>query len=215
LIDWFTLVFFTGSALVIWVVWISMQTGFPAKPAANVARLVPGFVHSFSLAPFLLALAASLVWAWLVKWRVDRHQAAIWKSVVLPAGGAALSWLLLMTLWLPLLDFARSYAPLVKQVTAAMPPSPGCVATLGLNRGQIAALQFHGQLQLQALDQARTCQWLLADIDTARQHPDLTANPVWQRRRSMGHPAERKDSLWLYERRLPPPAPPAAVEIQG
>ena len=215
LIDWFTLVFFTGSALVIWVVWISLQTGFPAKPAANVARLVPGFVHSFSLAPFLLALAASLVWAWLVKWRVDRHQAAIWKSVVLPAGGAALSWLLLMTLWLPLLDFARSYAPMVKQVTAAMPPSPGCVATLGLSRGQIAALQFHGQLQLQALDQAPSCQWLLADIGAARQHPELTANLVWQRRQSMGHPAERKDSLWLYERRLPPPTPLAALEKQG
>lgn len=216
LIDWLTLVFFTGSALVIWVVWLSMQTGFPAKPAANVARLVPGFVHSFSLAPFLMALVATLVWAWLVKWRVDRHQAAIWKSVVLPAGGAALSWLLLMTLWLPLLDFARSYAPMVKQVTAAMPPSPGCIATLGLNRGQIAALQFHGQLQLQTLDQSTACQWLLADIDTARQRPDVNASAVWQRRRSMGHPAERKDSLWLYERRSKAlAAPPAAPEKQG
>lgn len=216
LIDWFTLVFFTGSALVIWVVWISMQTGLPAKPAANVARLVPGFVHSFSLTPFLLALAASLVWAWLVKWRVDRHQAAIWKSVVLPAGGAALSWLLLMTLWLPLLDFARSYAPMVKQVTAAMPPSPGCVATLGLSRGQIAAFQFHGRLQLKALGQATTCQWLIADIDSARQRPDLIADPLWQRIRSTGHPAERKDSIWLFERRLQPqPAPPAAAGKSG
>ncbi|MDI1246772.1 MAG: hypothetical protein PSV24_15380 [Rhodoferax sp.] len=216
LIDWFTLIFFTGSALVIWVVWIAMQTGFPAQPAANVARLVPGFEHSFSLAPFLIALAASLVWAWLVKWRVDRHQAAIWKSVVLPAGGAALSWLLLMTLWLPLLDFARSYAPMVKLVTSAMPQAPGCVATLGLNRGQIAALQFHGQLQLQALDSHTTCHWLIADIDTARKRPDISASQLWQLRRVTGHPAERKNSIWLYERRLQlQPEPPAAVEKQG
>jgi hypothetical protein len=135
--------------------------------------------------------------------------------VVLPAGGAALSWLLLMTLWLPMLDFARSYAPMVAQVTAAMPKSPGCVATLGLNRGQIAALQFHGQLQLQALDANTTCLWLIADIDTTRKHPDIMASPLWQLRRTTGHPAERKDSIWLYERRLLPAQPPAAAEKQG
>ncbi|MEO5672133.1 MAG: hypothetical protein ABIR26_15690, partial [Ramlibacter sp.] len=43
LIDWFTLLFFSGCAFVIWVIWISLQTGVPAKPAANVARLAPGF----------------------------------------------------------------------------------------------------------------------------------------------------------------------------
>src|SRR5205085_4093259 len=48
LIDWFTLLFFSGCALVIWVIWISLQTGVPPKPAANVARLAPGFVPSFS-----------------------------------------------------------------------------------------------------------------------------------------------------------------------
>ncbi|HWJ93314.1 MAG TPA: hypothetical protein VNT33_01225, partial [Telluria sp.] len=49
-IDWFTLLFFSGCALTIWVIWLSMMTGIPAKPAANVARLAPGFVPSFSLA---------------------------------------------------------------------------------------------------------------------------------------------------------------------
>ena len=215
LIDWFTLIFFTGCALVIWVVWISMQTGYPAQPALNVARLVPGFVHNFSMPTFLVALCASLVWAWLVKWRVGRHQAAIWKSVVLPAGGAALSWLLLMSLWLPLLDYARSYAPMVKMVTSAMGSSPGCVATLGLSPGQSAALQFHGKLDLQALEAKNSCRWLIADIDTARLRRELATSPVWQLRRALGHPAERKDSIWLYERQaLALPVPPASTEKQ-
>jgi 4-amino-4-deoxy-L-arabinose transferase-like glycosyltransferase len=216
LIDWFTLIFFTGCALVIWVVWISMQTGIPAQPAANVARLAPGFVHSFSLTPFVVAVCATLVWVWLVKWRTGRHQSALWKSVVLPAGGVALCWLLLLTLCLPLLDFARSYAPMVKIATSAMPQSPGCVATLGLSRSQIAAFQFHSQLELQTLSNDSACQWLIADIAIARARPDIAEGATWQLRRSMGHPAERKDSLWLYERQ-PQPAlePPATLEKSG
>ncbi|MDP3606966.1 MAG: hypothetical protein Q8R59_14630, partial [Polaromonas sp.] len=118
LIDWFTLLFFTGCAIIIWVIWIAMQTGMPRQPAANVAKLAPGFEPSFSWLAFLAAALATLAWAWLVRWRAGRQRAAIWKSMVLPAGGATLCWLLLMTLWLPLLDYARSYGPLSRQVAA-------------------------------------------------------------------------------------------------
>ena len=48
LIDWFTLLFFTVCGITIWVIWIALQTGVPRQPAANVARLAPGFEHSFS-----------------------------------------------------------------------------------------------------------------------------------------------------------------------
>lgn len=208
LIDWFTLIFFTGCALVIWVVWISMQTGLPAQPAANVARLAPGFVHSFSFVSFLIAVGASLAWAWLVKWRVGRHRAAIWKSLVLPAGGAALSWALLMTLWLPLLDFARSYAPLVHQVTINLPQKPGCVATLGLTRSQIAAFQFHSKLQLKPWLIGTTCQWLLADLQTMKAYPEIWQEENWPLKRTLGHPAERVDTLGLYARSAPGPLTP-------
>ena len=74
LIDWFTLLFFSGCACVIWVIWLSLQTGIPPKPAANVARLAPGFEPSFSFIAFAAALAATLAWAWLVRWRTGRHR---------------------------------------------------------------------------------------------------------------------------------------------
>lgn len=217
LIDWFTLLFFTGCALVIWVVWISLQTGFPSQPAANVARLAPGFTHSFSFTTFFIATCASLVWAWLVKWRVGRHQAAIWKSLVLPAGGAALCWLLLMTLWLPLLDFARSYAPLVRQATAIMPQTPGCVATLGLSRSQIAAFQFHGGLDLEGFTASSSCRWLIVDLQSLGQRPDITQNSNWKLRRTIGHPAEREETLGLFERQSHPFSlhPPIQPEMPG
>lgn len=202
LIDWFTLIFFSGCAVIIWVVWISMQTGVPAKPAMNVARLAPGFVHDFSPALFLIALCASGIWAWLVFWRAGRHRSAIWKSVVLPAGGAALCWLLLMTLWLPLLDFARSYEPLVRQAMAIMAGKPNCVSTLGLSRSQTAAFQFYGQLTLKPMASGSNCSWLIADGGLpGSTATDITQSTRWQVRGTIHHPADPQEKLVLFERR--------------
>jgi 4-amino-4-deoxy-L-arabinose transferase-like glycosyltransferase len=200
LIDWFTLLFFSGCAFTIWVVWIALQTGVPSQPAANVARLAPGFEHSFSFAPFVIAIAATLAWAWLVKWRAGRHRAAIWKSLVLPAGGAALCWLLLMTLWLPLLDFARSYAPLVHRTMVVL-KQPSCVAVLGLSRGQIAAFQFHGHLLLKPFRKPASCPWLLVNKDALQAPSALADMSGWSLHSTMRHPSDRDEDVLIYQRR--------------
>lgn len=200
LIDWFTLLFFSGCAIIIWVVWIAMQTGVPPKPAANVVRLAPGFEPSFSAMAFLAALAATVAWAWLVKWRAGRHRAAIWKSLVLPAGGAALSWLLLMTLWLPLLDYARSFAPLVRTTTRLM-DAPGCVEVHGLSRAQVAALQYHGRLVLKPAGASATCPWLIVDADAQQSLSIATDMRQWALRSSVRRPADTNDNILLYKRK--------------
>ena len=197
LIDWFTLIFFTGCAFVIWVVWIAMQTGVPAQPAANVARLAPGFTPSFSWLAFLAALASTGAWFWLVHWRAGRHRAALWKSMVLPASGAALCWLLLTSLWLPLLDYARSYAPMVHRVTALVRPGE-CLQTSSLTRSQIAALQYHGELQVLPLGDRALCPWLLVEPVDLANHPVNLKQ--WQLQTSVRHPADRKEDLLLFRR---------------
>ena len=211
LIDWFTLLFFSGCAFVIWVVWIAMQTGWPAQPAANVSRLVPGFEPRFGMLAFVVALMASGVWCWLVRWRVGRHRAALWKSMVLPAAGAALCWLLLMTLWLPLLDFARSYAPLVRNVVALMGPT-SCVQVHGLTQGQLAAFSYHGHLQLAPLMPASgktlpaaqpRCDWLIVDSDAlpALQGHDLMSD--WTRVQTVRRPSDDNEDVVLWRRTTP------------
>jgi 4-amino-4-deoxy-L-arabinose transferase-like glycosyltransferase len=199
LIDWFTLLFFTTCALVIWVVWIAMQTGFPPQPAANVARLAPGFEPRFVILPFVFATLATIAWGWLVKWRAGRHRAAIWKSLVLPAGGAALCWLLLTTLWMPLLDHARSYAPLVRRVEAVVKPSP-CIETFGLRQGLMAAFQFHSNLRLEPATDRATCQWLLVDGDLITHIPEIVSPAKWVRHSSLGHPREGEEDIVIYQR---------------
>ena len=201
LIDWFTLLFFSGCAITIWVIWIAMQTGVPPRIAANIVRLFPGFVPSFSALHFLLALLATSSWIWLVRWRTGRQRAAIWKSLVLPAGGAALSLLLLMTLWLPLGNFARSYAPLVHRVAALIEPR-GCVQVHGLTRAQIAAFQFHGALDLHATDSSVRCEWLLVDIDARATLARAVNMSEWTLRAKLRRPSDDNEDVLLF-RRLP------------
>jgi len=199
LIDWFTLLFFSGCALVIWVMWISLQTGVPAKPAANVARLAPGFVPAFSLVPFLVALGATLAWVALVRWRTARSRHAMWKSLVLPAGGAALGWLLVMTLWLPVLDYARSYAPLVRRVTARI-DAPGCVEVFGLTRAQVAALRYHGGLELRAASVPSTCAWLVAS-EHAQSSITTKFKPMrWRLVARIPRPTDTRENILLYKK---------------
>jgi hypothetical protein len=201
LVDWFTLVFFSGCALVIWVIWLAMQTGVPAKPAANVARLAPGFVPEFSFLLFALGAIATVAWLWLVAWRVGRHRQALWKSLVLPAAGSTLCWLLLMTLWLPLLDFGRSYGPISRGIAGLVSPQ-ACVLVDGLSQAQIAALQYHGKLDLVrtgARDESR-CRSLVVDPEhqpTLYQRVDLTQ---WAFKATVRRLTDNKESLLVYQR---------------
>lgn len=202
LIDWFSLLFFSVCAITIWVIWLSLQTGIPAKPAANVARLAPGFVNSFSLTAFIVALLATIAWAWLVRWRTGRHPQVIWKSLVLPASGTALCWLLLMTLWLPALDYARSYAPLVHNVAKLM-DMPGCVEELGLTRAQVAAFMYHGNMDVRQADVAPSCPWLLvaAPIQPAA-HISIDLRR-WLEVANVRRPSDKDENVILYRRADP------------
>jgi hypothetical protein len=150
----------------------------------------------------IAALAATLAWAWLVKWRAGRHRAVIWKSLVLPAGGAALCWLLLMTLWMPLLDYARSYAPLVRNV-ARLIDTPGCVEVHGLSQAQLSALRYHGGMTLKPASRPATCPWLLVDADA--QHSASLAVDLrqWRVVSLIARPSDSNDNVLLYRRAAP------------
>lgn len=199
LIDWFTLLFFTGCAITIWVIWIAMLTGVPRQPAANVARLAPGFEPSFSWLAFLLAVAATLAWAWLVRWRTSAQRAALWKSLVLPAGGITLSWLLLMTLWLPLLDYARSYAPTSRQI-AGLVDKNACVEIYGVGSAQAAALQYHGQLNLRQATAQAACPYLIVDVDAQVTLSSIVNLPDWAFLATVRRPTDRNENVLVFKR---------------
>ena len=201
LMDWFAVLFFSVSGIIIWVVWVAMHTGVPAAPAANVARLLPAYVPRIVWWELVLALVVSGAWAALVHWRSGRHRTAIWKTLVLPAGGATLCWLLLATLWMPLLDFAQSYKSLAVQVRASIPEGQ-CAQTMGLDRHEIAALRWYGQVKLASPWQLESCPWLLIQ---AVGEDNKTETPVdmtqWRLSSVVSHFVVYRDSVLIYQLR--------------
>lgn len=143
-VDWFCVFIFSAVALFGWLYYLSMHTGWPARPLANLRRLAEGFEPQFSLLALCFAVAATAAWLALVRWRTARHRHALWKSLALPAGGVALGWLLVMSLLLPPLDYARSLAPLVARVDAHLPANVRCLAAPDQNLPILAALEWHG-----------------------------------------------------------------------
>jgi hypothetical protein len=200
-IDWFSMCFFSAAALFIWFMYVAMQTGFPAKPAANVARLAQGFEPRFSAWAFGLALAATAAWLFLVRWRTGRHQHALWKSMVLPAGGVALCWVLLMTLWLPLLDYARSARPLVQRVAPLVGDSP-CVAGMNFNNALSASFEIFLDRPVDARPDAvrETKCPVLVRITRA---PVDDALPGWSPQGWVRRPTERNEVATVYHRQRP------------
>jgi 4-amino-4-deoxy-L-arabinose transferase-like glycosyltransferase len=198
-IDWFSMLFFTFGALFIWVMYAAMQTGFPAKPAANVAKLAPGFEPTFSPLALALALAGTAAWLWLLRWRTGRHRQALWKSLVLPAGGVALCWLLAMTLWLPVLDYARSLRPWVQRLAQHVPPAT-CIAAPGMAAAGVAALEHFGGWRVEAARDAlgsTRCSHLL---QLTRARADPAAPTGWTLQAEVMRPTDREERTLVYRR---------------
>jgi 4-amino-4-deoxy-L-arabinose transferase-like glycosyltransferase len=197
-IDWFSVFFFTAGAVVIWVVYAAMQTGVPTRTAANIARLAPGFKAEFSLVRLLAAVAGTLAWLALVRWRTARHPQALWKSLVLPAGGVALAWLLVMTLWLPALDYARSYRPWMQRIARHVGPEPACIAAPGMARAAVAGLEYFGGWRVDARPEAADCPVLLKpETDPTATPPAL---PGWRFVTRERRPTDREESVLIYRR---------------
>lgn len=210
LIDWFALMMFSVFAALIWLGWIAMMTGTPPKIANNFAKLAPGFVPAFSWLPFVVALAATIAWAWLVRWRVFSRPEVLWRTVVLSAGGVTIVWVLFMTLLLPYVDYLKTYRYVSARI-ARIVPAGDCVRAEYVGLAQRASLAYFDRLEF-----GSQCHWMLRHQNVSQTLPPVDParwQKVWEGRRN----TDRYERFSLYRRveaapvaKLPEP-PAAAV----
>ena len=175
---------------------------------AIIGFVVAHFVHNIPskgqrkwrgmlLVPWVIPPAMStLAWLWLVRWRAGRNREALWRSLVLPASGVALGWLLLMTLGLPVLDYARSDRPLIEKLGQHLPREE-CVLARNLPRHQIAGLAALGGYRVfdEQAPQAPACDFLLTLGRRARETPQGWEFVARERR-----PTDRSEFTYVYRR---------------
>lgn len=196
--DWFAVLSFTIVGGFVWVVWIASETGYPAQIARNLSRLVPGFRPEFNIFQLIAALVVTGCWIALVRWRLSRHPKVLWRSVVLSGAGTTLMWVLLMTLWLPLVNFSRTYRDVATQIATRLPSDYTCITPVRLGDAQIASFAYFGNMHFD-FDSA-DCDVLLRQ-DTQDYNPPASLTPytwnlVWEGRRA----ADRDERFRLYVR---------------
>jgi hypothetical protein len=104
-----------------------------------------------------------------------------------------------MTLWLPVLDYARSYHPVVRGVARHV-DQPGCVEVFGLTRAQLAAFRYHGGMDLRLAGKEGTCPWLVASADLQATMPLALDMRRWQLVSKVSRPVDSHDNVLLYRR---------------
>jgi len=154
-LDWFAVMVFSAAACVVWMGWIAIMTGVPPKIARNIARQTPGFDADFSLFAFTAAIAATLAWIALVVWRFRSRPTGLWRGTVLSAGGVVACWLLIMTLWLPSINYNKSYREVSNGLAGALSDERArtgrreCVRSSGLGLSQRASFAVFDDLRFE------------------------------------------------------------------
>ncbi|MFZ4875014.1 ArnT family glycosyltransferase [Janthinobacterium sp. Mn2066] len=188
-IDWFSVMVLTICAATLWLFWFAILTGWPPKFAYNALKLVPGFKPELDVIAFFVAAGATAGWVALVHWRISRQPAVLWRAVVLSSGGLILIWVLMMTLFLPELNYSKSYAGVAHQISVSLPPGNACIST-NVGAAQRASFAYYGRLPFATVGQ-RHCELLLLQDsvklhdskENLPDHDDAAWVKLWEGRR--------------------------------
>ena len=205
-VDWFSVMALTACAAFVWIGWIALKTGWPPRMVKNIAKFAPGFTPEFNLIAFVVAGCATLGWFMIVYWRISRQPKVIWRAVVLSSGGIILLWLLLTTLWLPWINYSKSYAGIAEEMARKLPSPNACVQTQ-VGRAQRASFAYLGGIHF-ARTEDEPCNFLLLQDRVTRdprKHDPIILPPPdggdWQLLWEGSRPAERHEHFRLYQKK--------------
>lgn len=195
-LDWFGLILFGMIGFLVWLGWFAMMSGWPAKLAERMHKLSGVAMAEFNWLGFATALAVTLIWLAVINnpRRSNRSAVTDW------AVGMTMAWSLLMTLWLPWIDSARSYKDVMLSMQKTFPQNGGCINSQSLGSAQTALLHYYTGLKASPVNanESPTCDLYL--IQDERGHQKLEPGSDWSLIWNGKRAAERRESFRLYQR---------------
>lgn len=196
--DWFAIMAFSLFCLLAWLGWSAMITGWPERLALRAVKLAPGFVGELQPLALTIAVIATLFWGWMLT--TGQRQRSPWRGLVHWLAGLTTFWLLITSLWMPWIEYGKSYRSVGEAVRAALPAKASCLSGLNLSDSHRALISYYTGLPVYsaAKSGAANCRWRLV-MHEASAKPQLAG---WEKRLEAQRPSERNERFSLYfERR--------------
>ena len=194
-LNWFGLTLFGLMGILIWLGWFAIVTGYPTKLSGRM-HILSGLSEAHISIPALsIALFATLIWVITINAkRSNRAAVTDW------AVGITMAWSLLMTLWLPMIDSAKSYQNVMLSLQKNLPAKFSCISSKGFGQPQQALLDYYTNLQVMPLKNHQEAPCDLYLIQNDKKHAHIEAEKgwtlIWQGKRA----ADRNENFSLYQK---------------
>ena len=195
-LTWFGLILFGLMSFLIWLGWFAMLTGSPAKIKERLIFLSGMQELNFSVIAFTIAAVVTFIWLFAIlrSQHTNRSAATNW------AIGMTAVWTLLMSLWLPMIDSARSYQAVFTSLKLALPTKFACMTSNGVGNAQRDLLHYFANVKTLALETngSLNCDMYLVQDDKSRAkvEPGADWKLIWGGKRV----SERRESFRLFQR---------------
>ncbi len=194
-INWFGLILFGFMGFLIWLGWGAMMSGNPAKLKERLIFLSGLPQLDFNILAFAVASAMTIIWLFIALRAQHSNRAAATNWAI----GMTFVWTVLMTLWLPMIDSARSYRDVFTSLKDNLPSVYSCVASESLGDSQSELLHYYVNIKTYAsfTEESKNCNLYL--VQDEKNPKEIALGEGWQQIWSGKRASERKESFRLFQ----------------
>lgn len=191
--DWFGAITMTLFIALAWLGGIAILTNLPEPIAKNFRIPAPGFVPQWSWFAFSVAVVASLGWLRLI-FSAPRSP---WRPLTGWACGVAVMWVVLGMLWLPWVDYTKSYRKPSADLQSAIGNYSGCIERQRLGLVHRASFDYFEGIRTREIGKTeQTCRFRIVQASNG----DEQAIRGWRLIVETSRPGEKRERFRLYRR---------------
>lgn len=186
---------FTALAGLCWTVWVIMMVTGWAPEWKFLTRVLPGdYVMPFIPLAFAVAVVSTLAYllAWI--WLPRLHE----RAMVSMAAGIALCWLLLASLWLPWIDYAKSYRSVFAAMQPHLPENRRCVASVGMDESELSMLLYFSDVLTLRREKHPNANCDVLLVYGQGNVPPKNLSPNWRQVWEGARPGDNIERFWLF-----------------